>query len=221
MSAPDLRPKQKRSQETHDKFLVSLQSALKVKYFEHISIKELAEGAGVSVGTFYRRFENKEALLPLLYDAFGKELGDWISEVESVECHSLEEQVRLLCESTYTFLDARKSVFRTIHLNARLQSDAMFANPRLDRNEAYSRLSNMLLKFSVDTLNKPSATNCDLFKQQAADMAIYMLINGLLDKILYPNLTPAIACSMNYEVFVQQLGKMLLNYLQPSLDNEC
>ncbi|WP_285164899.1 TetR/AcrR family transcriptional regulator [Shewanella goraebulensis] len=217
MSAPDLRPKQKRSQETHDKFLVSLQNALKVKYFEHISIKELAEGAGVSVGTFYRRFENKEALLPLLYDAFGKELGQWIDQMESAECHTLEQQVTLLCRSTNDFLDARKSVFRTIHLNARLHSDTMFANPTLDRNEAYSRLSNLLLKFSPDNND---SIQVDLKKQQAADMAIYMLINSLLDKILYPSLTPAIACSMDQETFVTELPQMLLNYLLPSFASQ-
>ncbi len=212
MSAIDLRPKQKRSQVTHDKFLQSLQVCTsKAKYFEHISIKELAEGAGVSVGTFYRRFENKEALLPLLYDAFGKELGQWIEEMEAIECDTLEDRVISLCESTYTFLDDRKSVFRTIHLNARLHPDTMFANPTLDRNEAYSRLSHLLLQF-VDS-NK--AANITSIKQQAADMAVYMMINGLLDKILYPNLTPAIACSMTQMQFVQQLPKMLLNYLQP------
>ncbi|MCL1066332.1 TetR/AcrR family transcriptional regulator [Shewanella olleyana] len=210
MSVPDLRPKQKRSQETHDKFLESLQNALQVKYFEHISIKELAEGAGVSVGTFYRRFENKEALLPLLYDAFGKELGEWIEEMEALECSSLEEQVTILCESTHMFLDARKSVFRTIHLNARLHSDTIFANPTLDRNEAYSRLSNLLLKFT-----HKSSQKSDSMKQHAADMVIYMMINGLLDKILYPNLTPAIACSMSQASFVEQLPKMLVNYLKP------
>ena len=42
-----------------------------------------------------------------------------------------------------------------------------------------------------------------------------MMINGLLDKILYPKLTPAIACSMSQANFVEQLPKMLVNYLKP------
>lgn len=209
MLAIDLRPKQKRSQVTHDKFLQSLQDALKVKYFEHISIKELAEGAGVSVGTFYRRFENKEALLPLLYDDFGRELSQWVDELELIECETLEQQVLLMCQQTFDFLDSRRSVFRTIHLNARLHPDTIFSNPTLSRNETYNRLSKLLLKFTVTIA--PSNV-----EQQAADMVIYMLINSLLDKILYPTLTPAIACSMSSAKFVEQLPKMLLGYLNQS-----
>ncbi|WP_144209103.1 TetR/AcrR family transcriptional regulator [Shewanella donghaensis] len=209
MSVTDLRPKQKRSQATHDKFLQSLQDALKFKYFEHISIKELAEGAGVSVGTFYRRFENKEALLPLLYDDFGCELLKWVEALELIECQTLEEQVTVLCQQTYDFLDARRSVFRTIHLNARLHPDTIFTQPTLDRNETYSRLSNLLLRFCDE---KPATQS----QQDSADMVIYMLINSLLDKILYPTLTPAIACSMSNTQFVEQLPMMLQGYLVQS-----
>ncbi|WP_282167056.1 TetR/AcrR family transcriptional regulator [Shewanella japonica] len=211
MSAPDLRPKQKRSQVTHDKFLQSLQRALKVKYFEHISIKELAEGAEVSVGTFYRRFENKEALLPLLYDDFGQELGNFITELECHDCDGLEQQVTHLCQATFHFLDERKSVFRTIHLNARLHPDTIFTNPSLDRNEAYQRLSQLLLNFMA------SDGKATKVQQKAADMVIFMLINSLLDKILYPSLTPAIACSMPKDEFVKALGVMLGSYLQSQL----
>ena len=78
----DLRPKQQRSKSTHQKFVAALQHCLTEKFFEHISIKELADNAGVSVGTFYRRFKNKESLLPMLYDAFGEDLGDWVTALE-------------------------------------------------------------------------------------------------------------------------------------------
>ena len=68
------KPKQKRSQDTQRKLLAALHLCLQDKFFEHISIKELADHAGVSVGTFYRRFKDKESLLPLLYQDFGLSL---------------------------------------------------------------------------------------------------------------------------------------------------
>ena len=77
-----IEPKQQRSQETQRKLLQALHTCLKDKFFEHISIKELAELAGVSVGTFYRRFKDKESLLPLLYQDFGNDLSLWVDGLE-------------------------------------------------------------------------------------------------------------------------------------------
>ena len=58
-----------RSQATQQKLLTALHLCLKDKFFEHISIKELAEHAGVSVGTFYRRFKDKESLLDAIKES--------------------------------------------------------------------------------------------------------------------------------------------------------
>ncbi|WP_394131008.1 TetR/AcrR family transcriptional regulator [Shewanella maritima] len=207
MSAVDLTPKQQRSQRTHEKFLNALQQALETKYFEHISIKELAEGAEVSVGTFYRRFENKEALLPLLYDDFGQELAQFVELLENTPCEDLSQQVSVLCQQTADFLLPRKSVFRTIHLNARLHPDTMFSNPSLDRNHAYGRIAQLVVQQMPDTVALDK-------RQRAANMAVYMLVNGLLDQILYPTLTPATACPIAIDDFVTELNQMILSYLQ-------
>jgi AcrR family transcriptional regulator len=76
------KPKQQRSQDTQRKLIAALHLCLQDKFFEHISIKELAERAGVSVGTFYRRFKDKESLLPLLYQDFGDDLLQWVGRLE-------------------------------------------------------------------------------------------------------------------------------------------
>ncbi|NKF50409.1 TetR/AcrR family transcriptional regulator [Shewanella sp. WXL01] len=218
MTSTDLRPKQKRSQQTHDKFLKALRSALESKYFEHISIKELAEGAGVSVGTFYRRFENKEALLPLLYDDFGAELEAWVCEMEqqaqaSQSQQTLAQFVLWLTDQTATFLLERKSVFRTIHLNARLHGNNLFTDPNLDRATTYRRISLLFAGKLSQALVVPTSEDARIELLKACDMAVYMLVNGLLDQILYPTLTPAIASDLPLEQFVQQLSTMLTRYL--------
>ena len=75
--------KQLRSQQTQDNLLNALNELLKEHFFEHISIAQLAEAAGVSVGTYYRRFKNKESLLPLLYQNFGLKLQEWVSHLRT------------------------------------------------------------------------------------------------------------------------------------------
>jgi AcrR family transcriptional regulator len=198
-------PKQQRSQDTQRKLLAALNSCLENKFFEHISIKELADHAEVSVGTFYRRFKNKESLLPLLYQDFGNDLSLWVSSLELIEFSSLREAVEKVSFETYQFLAARRSVFRTLHLNSRLHSALLDSDKSVDRKDIYRRLGNLLLNFKHEIRQGD--------KEKAAGIVIFMMINGLLDKVLYPTLTPAIASDLTAEEFSIEFPNMVLPYL--------
>ena len=199
------KPKQQRSQDTQRKLIEALHLCLQDKFFEHISIKELAEHAGVSVGTFYRRFKDKESLLPLLYQDFGDELLLWVDRLELNQYHCLKEAIEQLAVEVYGFISARKSVFRTLHLNSRLHSSLLDSDEFVDRRGVYRRLATLLLNFQAEIkAAEPS---------KAAEMVIFMMITSLLDKVLYPSLTPAIATSASAEELTFELPKILLPYL--------
>lgn len=199
-------PKQQRSIETQRKLLQAVNHSLQTKFFEHITIKELAEHAGVSVGTFYRRFKDKESLLPLLYQEFGQDLANWVGQQEEKNYDNLNELVTSICAQMLLFLQQKKGVFRTLHLNSRLHSEILNSDQQVDREHIYQRLSDLILRFESDITNKN--------KKQAAEMTIFIIINTLLDKVLYANLTPAIACQLNAEQFVEELPQVILSYLQ-------
>ena len=55
--------KQSRSQRTSDAITAAGHALLRERDFDDVSVAEIAERAGVSVGGFYARFEGKEALL--------------------------------------------------------------------------------------------------------------------------------------------------------------
>lgn len=199
------KPKQQRSQDTQRKLLAALHLCLQDKFFEHISIKELADHAGVSVGTFYRRFKDKESLLPLLYQDFGNELNHWVDRLELLDFGCLKEAVEKISIEIYEFSSARKSVFRTLHLNSRLHSTLLDSDKLVDRKTIYRRLASLLLKFN----NEIKAED----QSRAADIAIFMMITSLLEKVLYPSLTPAIASEINAEELSTELSKIVLPYL--------
>lgn len=200
-----LAPKQKRSLESQQRLLAALDECLQTKFFEHISIKELAEKAGLSVGTFYRRFKDKESLLPLLYEEFGKELNAWTNNMSNSTYLSLDEALEQLCDETLTFFLSKKSVFRTLHLNARLHSSLLDKNTAENRTEIYNKLSKIILAFDNEIKVKDS--------QKAADLAIFIMINTLMEKVLYPDLTPAIACQYSAKELAGVLPAMLKGYL--------
>lgn len=61
-SRPELRIRQKRGQVTYDALIETAFALLEDKDFDEISIAELAQRAGYSVGAFYARFRSKDEL---------------------------------------------------------------------------------------------------------------------------------------------------------------
>ena len=61
---------QDRSRETEDAIVTAATALLAERPFDRISVAEIAQRAGVSVGGFYARFKNKGALLHLLDEHF-------------------------------------------------------------------------------------------------------------------------------------------------------
>ncbi|ABG39814.1 transcriptional regulator, TetR family [Paraglaciecola sp. T6c] len=206
MPTPSVIPaKQIRSQDTQRKLMAAVHHCLQSKFFEHISIKELCDHAGVSVGTFYRRFKNKEALLPLLYQDFGRELTQWIEQLEQMPFETLAEAVKEITRKTHDFFIANRSLFRTIHLNSRLHTHIVAGEALIDRQVMYKRMSQILLRFS-DDINAAD-------RSSVANMVIFTMITALLDKVLYPDITPSIACELDSVALCDELTKMLLLYL--------
>lgn len=61
-TGPELRIRQKRGQVTYDALLDTAFAMLEHKEFDEISVAELAQRAGYSVGAFYARFRSKDEL---------------------------------------------------------------------------------------------------------------------------------------------------------------
>src|SRR6185369_9416131 len=75
MSAPRFHPpRQSRSQETLDRILDAAEGVLADKSFSEATLAEIVDRAGVTVGAFYRRFPDKDALLHHLDERFFSEM---------------------------------------------------------------------------------------------------------------------------------------------------
>ncbi|HVH17825.1 MAG TPA: TetR/AcrR family transcriptional regulator [Myxococcota bacterium] len=77
MTGPELRwvrpPQQARSQETLERLLDAAEHLVAEKGFEDTGVAEVARRAGSSVGAFYARFQDKDALLHALYERYQQE----------------------------------------------------------------------------------------------------------------------------------------------------
>src|SRR3954468_25099297 len=82
MPIPRFRPPQQtRSQETLDRILDAAERVLEEKSFTEATLAEIMERAGVTVGAFYRRFPDKDALLHLLDERFFRQMQERADEL--------------------------------------------------------------------------------------------------------------------------------------------
>ena len=197
--------KQLRSQQTQDNLLHALNELLKEHFFEHISIAQLADAAGVSVGTYYRRFKNKESLLPLLYQNFGLGLQQWVSQLEQQSYPNLKSLIPALVEETIIFLEQNSGVMRTLHLNSRLYPEILPSSQLSERSSEYQRMALLLHKHEKE-ITHPN-------KEEGCNMAIFILVSSLIEKTLYNELTPSIAAPMDKAKLIPELTRLLFSYL--------
>ena len=66
-------PRQARTQKHLEHLLDAAEQMLREKVFEDIHVSEIANRAGTSVASFYRRFKDKDALLHALHERFTEE----------------------------------------------------------------------------------------------------------------------------------------------------
>lgn len=195
-----LKPKQKRSELTQIKILQSLNTCLETQFFEHISIAQIAKGADVSVGTFYRRFKDKNALLPLLYKDLGIKLSTWVDDLVCNEFEYERQALSCLIDHMYTFIKRHAGIFRTIHLNSRLYPELIAGKDLEERNEEFSRIADWMLAHSVEKAKQD---------KERLQMTLFIIISAMIEKVLYKQLTPAIATPSEDEAFCRKLTDFL------------
>src|SRR5690349_2809433 len=124
MTSPRFRPPQQtRSQETLDRILDAAEQVLEEKSFTEATLAEIMDRAGVTVGAFYRRFPDKDALLHLLDERFFHEMKERADDLLDPE-HWRGASVRqILTEFARTAVDVyatKRGVARSLFLRARV-----------------------------------------------------------------------------------------------------
>lgn len=100
-TTPRKRPRQVRSKATVDTILVASARILVKRGFDGFTTNEVAQVAGVSIGSLYQYFPNKEALVAALIDRHIEEMNAAVlSELARVAQLPMAEAVRAVIELT-------------------------------------------------------------------------------------------------------------------------
>jgi AcrR family transcriptional regulator len=178
-------PQQSRSQETLDRILDAAEQVLAEKAFGEATLAEIMERAGVTVGAFYRRYPDKNALLRHLDERFfgemltrAEELLDPARWQKATARAVIEEMTRQAVE----VYSARRGLLRSLFLRAR--TDTVLQQSALQVNEQFiARLRAVLMPL------RSQMTHSD--PERAIELGFMMMIGSLRELVVFGEIWPA------------------------------
>ncbi len=130
-------PAQDRSERTFFRFLDAAEALLSERHWHEVSVQEIVKHADASVGSFYNRFNDKEALLHCLDDRLGRECELTISQlIEELEASPvlIADGPSILISLLMRLCTERAGVIRALDLARKMSSREGFSGlgPRFD-----------------------------------------------------------------------------------------
>lgn len=139
-TAESLRPPlQERSRASTDRVLAAAEELLAEKLLEELTLAEILERAGVSVGAFYARFGNRDGLVSPLHDRYDERVATIASRVlDPARWARVPLEVRVRSLVRYALMAYRRNhgLLRALVLEWRLHPERI-TEPQRERRETF------------------------------------------------------------------------------------
>jgi AcrR family transcriptional regulator len=200
---------QKRSQQTRDRLVEALEICLRDKPFDQISVAEIAAKANVSVGAVYRRFENKDAFIPVIFEIYRTRLVAFNSSPDSraeIDPEAgLLAGLRTVARVAWVFLVAQAHIVRAAHIYGRLRPDLVGEGWTEMLEQSVAAMEAGLEVFK-DEIKRP-------INRETAEIVSYVFNSIFVEKGLYPEDGPGLVVSLEGEAFAQEMADLIYAYL--------
>jgi AcrR family transcriptional regulator len=206
--------KQQRSLETFERLLDAAAVVIAEKSLEDVSVSEICEQAGLSVGAFYRRFQSKDGLLQVLHERYTER----VLQLQAValdparwEGAPIEEIiVRVIDEIIRT---TKQDIGLLRSSTRRAQADPAFARREAQIQSEFFALMTRLLLQRVESIGHPRP-------RLAAEFCAYQLRAVLLYHLLTSPMLDAGEPMFGDAQFSRELSASLIGYLQVPSDGQ-
>jgi AcrR family transcriptional regulator len=200
-------PVQDRSKRTLEAILSATEELLKDRSFEEVSIAEIIVKAGSSTGSFYARFDSKEAQLPALYARYHQALPERIERARKAHQrrpHTLAETCRRVVEAFAASFEERPNLMRAIALFARKQEGEM--KPYLgERAQMLEGIAD-LFEPHVQQIRRRDA-------KAAIRTGLFFAGTVIREGMLFPKTPAGAAAQLSHAKLKAEAAAMLLAYL--------
>lgn len=124
-------PKQSRAVKTRAKLMTALEDLLKHQEFELISVQDIAQQAGVAVGSVYSHFKDKNAFLETLLETWQTRVKEQLEVAEANDAKAafeamgdLELALFEITKAVHAQILESGHILRAVHTYTRLNPDA-------------------------------------------------------------------------------------------------
>jgi len=196
---------QRRAEVTRDRLIDALDSLLRERPFEEIAVADIARRAGVSTGTVYQRFQNRDAAVSILLALYYRRVQDWSgSPAEAVaEPSDLRSALELIGRNAWRQVSELGYIMRPAYLHSRLSPDLV--------GPTWSRLERIAQRGYVELLAKfDSEITRDDRAQTAGTMAAFINLMAL-GRLLHPE--SAAPFLQSRDAFVRDFVDFSYHYL--------
>lgn len=201
-------PKQRRSQETLDHLLQATRELLETTTFENLSVQMITSRAGCSVGNFYARFKNKDAILPCLLDMHYAEIEremDTTFGLVAWDGVPLNRRVDAVVDFLMAIAQRQPGLIRTLVVRNNQRPDSIPASIRA----AARRMLGGVYVFLLERREEMSHPD----EQTALEVGLLMVVTAIRERIVLAAGTHGATLSFSNEVFAEELKQALLAYL--------
>lgn len=204
-----IEPKQQRSRETMARIVGATRDLLADSALEDLTVSQIASTAGCSVGAFYERFVNKDAVLPHLLEIHYEELERELDEALASARRSgarLEERVRRVVSLLVEVARRERGLIRALHLRNIRRPDSV---PESIRDSA-DRMLGSVYRFLLerrDEIRHPEPN-------MALSLGLLMMASTIRERIVLAGAVQASTLSVTDGVFADELCGAFVSYLQ-------
>ncbi len=206
-------PRQSRSQQTLERIVRAAEELLREKEFEHITIGEIVQRAGSSTGSFYARFQAKEALLPYLYERYDRRLRQELPGLLAAEEWArlpLPQLARRVAATLVELFRANRPLLRAVALYARARPADIDDATREARAPLYQAAARLFAAHH-HAIPHPQP-------ERAVAFALFAAAAVCREMIVFAEAPHAQAARLPDEVLAAQVGRLLLAYLTCPVD---
>lgn len=200
-------PKQRRSHDTLARIVNAAEQLLEDHTFDEISVAGIARRSRSSVGAFYARFADKDALLEHMDNTHATMLVERMTEYSEDDRWNtapVEMIVREVVDFLVRYFKEHRGVLRALSLRARLRKDPHLTEPTRRLNSRLPELMRLVLS-RRGQISHPSP---DL----AAYLGFVAVFSTLRERVLFPEAYPT-ELPISDSLLADELAKAYLAYL--------
>ncbi|MEM7199405.1 MAG: helix-turn-helix domain-containing protein [Planctomycetota bacterium] len=204
---PARQPQQDRSRRTRDKILAATEALLRQKTFEQVTVSAIVRRAGATVGSFYNLFDDKDALLPHLYQRHAAAMEAAVAALEqrvAARRRGLVPVVRDVVAAIVALHQQQHGLLRALVLRGQTQPQARRAERPPEMDALVPRIAALVAIHRTEIRHPQPA--------RAAAVGLVAVLAMAREYLLFPQ-TTAYAVPLPDHALPRELTRLYLRYL--------